>query len=913
MQIPSEHYTLLFPRGYEEEAHRAAAILEVYRELVAADLGAGTGRYTVVLNTGRAEANGYVTLAPRYSEWYAYAPPRGFAGPVDWYTLLALHEGRHMAQFDYLDRGFNRFAGTLGGELGLLLFSSLSVPGWFWEGDAILAETLFSAGGRGRSADFHRRLRTIAAAEEPLSYQQAYLGSYRRRPLGPYHLGFPLVAYGRLAYGQQLWPRVLDATAGFSFLPLRFSSVLKGETGRAPPELYRTTLEYLAARWGSPPKVTPPGRIMAAPERPWRDYTHLHPAASPGGSTLALVHGRHTPVSLVRIDSDGKERPLRRLPPGTRHLDSAGGLVVWSEAFPHPIWSSRSSRDIVLYDLKEETRRRLTSGGAYFSPVLSPNGRRVAAAAMEPGGSSYIAVFDADSGTLLKKLRPPAHGSGLLAEPAWSHDGSRIAAVRRGSGRYSLLEFRLSGGTPRTVLPPQRALISAPVYTADRIVYVSDRAGREELYEVHPDSRERARLFPSAFGAGTPAWDPENDLLYYSDYTPHGYRAAAVSLTALSPRPLDEIPEDPIDYADLLSPASDSAGSKGPGELASAVTSLLESGELPAAKPYSPAAHALNVHSWGILPASDGRFEAFLLSRDVLRSLQLRTYLGFTADTLTIDSGFQGTLTGMFPLVHFGLSGDIEQLGDPALREYGLSGLAGLEFPFDFSGGLWRRELDLSSTLFLRASAREAAGEGLQGRQAPLRHRLSYYHASRAVTPLDFAPPWSLYLDASYIHSLELFTRLDSRLAGTAELTFPGLFSHQRLITRVSAEQVTGSNITLGFTPFRPRGYPYNWREAAPVNLLAAAEYSLPLFSPDWAAGELYYLKRVRGSLFYDHGLGLTAGAPEHYQSVGAELLLEQHLFSLPASVEFGIRGAYRFRDGVFRLEETLLGFGIEF
>jgi hypothetical protein len=914
MEVEGAEYRLLFPRGYAPQARRVARLLSTLRPSVAADLGAEVQPFTLILNTGRVEANGYVTLAPKYSEWYAYAAPRGLGGPGDWYTLLSLHEGRHMAQFAYLDRGFNRIAGYMGGQALRSGFAFFSVPLWFWEGDAITAETIFSYGGRGRSPEFHRQLRAILLEGDPVGYRQAYLGSYRRRFPDHYHLGFPLVAYGRITHGRELWPAVLADTAALSFWPLRFSAALEEHSGAGTPEFYRRSMEYLRGRWQrldpGPAAAQLPGRVLAAPKGPWRDYMLPHPLGD-DGAVVALIRGRDTAAELRRIGADGREEPLVQLRPNSLHFDLSGSRAIWSESFPHPLFASRASSDLVLYDLTARRRRRLTRGGNFFTPVFSPSGERVAAVAMEPGGSSRIVVLDAVSGTREAELSPESDS--VLRDPAWSPDGEHIAAVQQKEEGYVLLEFDLSDGSLRRLLPPAGAgshygaSIRSPIYAGEHIIYSSDYAGREELYRLSREGGEPQRLLPARYGAGWPAWDPQRALLYFSDYSLHGYRAAAVRLSQLAPLPLADIIPRRISYAELLEPGGGTA--PGPAELQQAVE---EAPEPPPARPYTRAAHLLNIHSWGILPAAGGRAEAFLLSRDVLRSLQLRSFLGYTHASRKLDTGLQALYSGFYPLLRFGLSGASAPVTTPQSMEYGLAGLVGLEFPFDLSSGIWRRELQFGSTLYMSGSTTVNSGPGMHPAEAPLRHSLSLTHASRAVTPLDFAPPWRQALQLSYIHNSGLFGPAAARLAGTLELTLPGPLPHHRLSGRLSGERLAGNEPGIGFRPFRPRGYPYSWREAAPVNLLAAAEYSAPLLYPDFAMGGLWYLKRLRGTLFYDHGLGLAGSTLRHYRSVGAELLFEQHFFDLPASIEFGLRGAYRLEDATFRLEETLIGFGIE-
>ena len=82
-------------------------------------------------------------------------------GSTEWYELLVIHEGRHMFQFGQADRRINRLFRLLGGERIQSLAGFLMIPGWFWEGDAVVNETLLSESGRGRQPYFNREIRAL--------------------------------------------------------------------------------------------------------------------------------------------------------------------------------------------------------------------------------------------------------------------------------------------------------------------------------------------------------------------------------------------------------------------------------------------------------------------------------------------------------------------------------------------------------------------------------------------------------------------------------------------------------------------------------------------------------------------------------------------------------------------------------
>ena len=81
-----------------------------------------------------------------------------------------------------------------------------------------------------------------------------------------------------------------------------------------------------------------------------------------------------------------------------------------------------------------------------------------------------------------------------------------------------------------------------------------------------------------------------------------------------------------------------------------------------------------------------------------------------------------------------------------------------------------------------------------------------------------------------------------------------------------------------------------------------SADYTMPLFYPDFAAGSLFYLKRIRSSLFYDSSTGwktfnyetrkITYGR-SGYSSFGTELLADFYLLRIPFEMTGGISAGY--------------------
>jgi len=66
-------------------------------------------------------------------------------GSMDWLDILAVHEYRHVQQLSNTFNGLTKIGYFLAGEETWAGLSFLSIPEWYFEGDAVMAETAMSA------------------------------------------------------------------------------------------------------------------------------------------------------------------------------------------------------------------------------------------------------------------------------------------------------------------------------------------------------------------------------------------------------------------------------------------------------------------------------------------------------------------------------------------------------------------------------------------------------------------------------------------------------------------------------------------------------------------------------------------------------------------------------------------------
>ncbi|MCK4717005.1 MAG: PD40 domain-containing protein, partial [Candidatus Marinimicrobia bacterium] len=428
-KIQAEHFDVIVPEELTEEGQRVANTMEYLRDPLQKSLNVRMRKWQVLLSNRSAVSNGYVSLLPRRSEWFATPPQSDFSGTAEWYHLLAIHEGRHMAQFDKLNQGFTRFAGIFFGELGQGAFSFLSTPLWFMEGDAVAIETALSNSGRGRIPQFDMGIRTLLLSDQQYSYYKAYLGSYKDYYPNFYHLGYHLVTHGRRQYGVNVWNDIINRSAKHSYWPFTFSRSMKKITGRNAKGIYKDTMTELDSLWRQQIEeleFTMVKKLNTRKKRVWTNYKF--PQILSDGSIIALLTGMADPHILIQIDLDGSEKRLIQIVP-TDRISVNGGKITWCVNNTDRRWWAQSFSDVAVYDIKTKNKREITKEGKYFSPALSPDGQQIAAVKFTQERKCSLVILDSKTGEEL--IQFPNPDNFFIKTPFWSEDGKHLVYIRQ--------------------------------------------------------------------------------------------------------------------------------------------------------------------------------------------------------------------------------------------------------------------------------------------------------------------------------------------------------------------------------------------------------------------------------------------------------------------------------------------------
>ncbi|HET8830232.1 MAG TPA: hypothetical protein VFM79_12880 [Pelobium sp.] len=493
-----------------------AAIVQVSKTL-----GRQPKPISIILQNQGVVSNGFVTMAPRHSQFYTM-PGQEFDAQ-DWLNSLAVHELRHVVQFDKIGPNLNA---PLFEELKLALFG-INLPPWFFEGDAVGIETVLTEAGRGRQPIFEMVLRTNELSGENYSYSKNYLGSYKNFTPGYYPLGYFMTTKIRRDNGPLILDRILERIKNFPIRPYNFSSSLKKFTGTNTKNLYRNTMIEMDSLWKNQSgKLTFENYELLNDVNPKNPSNYLLPYFTEESQIICLKTSLSEPTKIITIDKDKTEKTVLKIGSQTEpNLSYSNGLITWDEYRSDSRYEQRNYSVICTYNLATKTFKQLSHKTRLFSPSLSPDAKKIIAVSVSLNNIFSLVELDATSGEVLRSYPNPKNHT--LQTPSYNADGTEVIVTAVSANGKTLLHYH--NNTLNELLSPQREMIARPTFYGKQIVYKAHYNGIENIYLLDPKSKAISQLTKVPFGANYPSLT--NGKLYFSTYTSNGYNLASVDLS----------------------------------------------------------------------------------------------------------------------------------------------------------------------------------------------------------------------------------------------------------------------------------------------------------------------------------------------------------------------------------------------
>jgi Tol biopolymer transport system component len=536
--VSTDRVTVVYHQGLEAMAREAAALATALLQAHEARYQKTIGRLHLVLSDTEDDPNGFSTPLPYPLVYVRAAAPDGsdeFGNHDGWLRLVLAHELAHSVHLDEA-RGIVGFGRKVFGRAPYL-FPNLLTPTWMIEGLATYEETEHTPFGRGRNPDTGMVLR-MAALEERFPKEDQVVYGLDAWPAGlaPYLFGEAFLRFLSERSGEKTLPGLArqHSRQVIPFLDELTAHKVTGATFHEQWQLWREDVKRKAERELETRRARglTPSRALTT-----RGVRQVGPRFAPDGAWIAYTSRsltRFPTIRLVRPDGSEDHEVAERNGGGTLSWTPDGKTLVYAEAERYKIFSTHY--DLRAVDLATRRVRKITHGRRAYDPDVSPDGQRVVFA-RKMGDRSELFTIGLD-GRGLASLT--ASGAGTeWSSPRWRPQGDRIAAARLLPGGWLDVVLVDPSSGAVTQLTSDRAKDVEPTWTPDgaAVVFRSDRDGVSNLHAWRLADGALLRLTNVAGGAFTPSVGPPGDIVAFADYSSRGYdiRVADLDLGAAPP------------------------------------------------------------------------------------------------------------------------------------------------------------------------------------------------------------------------------------------------------------------------------------------------------------------------------------------------------------------------------------------
>ena len=885
-QINTPLTRIIFPMGLDSTAERITNIITSINEPTLNTIGRKFKKINLVLQNQTTVSNAYVGLGPFRSEFFITPLQNSFElGSLPWPDQLAIHEYRHVQQYNNFNVGLSKLLHDIFGDEGQALANNAAIPNWFFEGDAVFNETNVSRQGRGSLPFFYNPYRSLWKEGKHYSWMKLRNGSYKDFVPDHYALGFLLVAYGREKYGDTFWGKVTHDAASFKGLFYSFQRAIKKYSGRDYITFRKEALNFFQTQFPVINQKKNPDKRQPYVDEEFPVFA--------GKDTVIYMKSGYEQIPRFMIRTSNTEQKIRvRDYSLDRQFSYRNGKIVYAAHTPDNRWGYRDYSDLRIINVATGTQQTLTRHTKYFSPDISEDGRTVIAADVATNTKSTLHLLDAFTGRLIKVIPNPEKL--FYTYPKFYGDKKIISAVRNPSGKMSLAVIDVNSGDANYLTPFSFNVIGFPYLLNDTVYFSYSYHKNDELFACTFSDKKLWRITGMAeenVGKYQPSVNRES--IVWSTFTAEGYR-------------LKEAPRNEVGFVEINAEYFDKDTSGfGITTLQKTNANLLYgvANDSFLVTKYAKGFHLFNFHS--IQPnADDPEYTVSLLGENILNTFQSK--LAFTYDRVEQSKkvGFSVLYGELFPFLSAGINYTIDRRalyhGNP-LNFNVLEPFAGFNIPLNLSKGRSFTFLNFGSQYTYNQSNFKGAYKDTLGKisYGYISNFLSFTHQVQKSLQQIF-PRFAQTIGISYKNAISHYNGF--QFVASGNLYLPGLLNTHSIVLNgayLRKDSIGQVNFSSGF-PFS-RGY-------SSINLYKmykwGVDYHLPLFYPDAGFANILYLLQVRASLFYDdtraedfysNGNKFTAS----FRSAGAQINFDTKWWN-EANASIGIRYSHLIDDNLF-------------
>lgn len=891
---------LIYSDELSPESDYILNLVEHYSHVVGLTYGIVEPRqFPLIMRPEVADPNGFVTLAPRRSEWFANATFLPFVGSSEWYQTLAIHEYRHVIQYDHFNQGPVKYLDYFLGDTGRFLAMFLGLQSWYFEGDAVWAETKYTDAGRGRSPRFLARLKALVLSNYIPSYDEFLSGSYNNRYPNQYVWGYVLVSRATQKFGEDFWQKVTAHVAGFPH-PWRLVNSFKEISGQSFKEFYFETMQDLRDQWKDDLAEQTIGE--------YREETY---PTRLNGQLYYLKYGLDHYYQLTRRDDAG-DTLIADIPfmSEVTMLGLGGNLAVYPQFLPDKRYGYKGSSDLVTVDLTTGKKTQITDGERFYNPRLNVDGSKILAVEFTPEQHWQLVELSAAG----ERLRAVKLSDKKIVEATYLDENRAWAQILDPTGARTLVVLNLATHETQELLPGTRNLIYNLSGSRTHLTFEAQYKGKNEIFRLS-DTGALQKCTSSRIGAFAPSSD--GTTLFYSAMDVNGSKLAQVPLAQCASIPSDELIA--YNYLSADSP-SDNYNQFAPVEFKNH-RELFEASANAEPHSYGHLDQRLfTPHSWSFIGGRGLQLAAS--TANYLSTIALDASLGRDAEETGQFYSFGVSYHKYYPL--FRLSATpmqrftTEYSSEDTLDWYEYEAGLSMTLPYLKKVDLYNIAANLTlGAATLQTDEYQFNGRGVDARAQHFQKASVQFDLTLTKDPVfrSILAPYEFHyqVEASRAENASNETLSSYRVYQAVNLQFPGFFKHNAVKLNLTDEQQRESSGAYRFLPLASnplgyvfsRGYAYKF---APHYRRASANYVFPVAYPDFNVDTLWFLKRIYANAFFDTTTVDSLVHTPTLNSTGLELNFESRLLRI-IPVTVGIRGVQTLQNNE-TVYEAFFGLG---
>ncbi len=890
-QIKTKKFHIVFPNYYEEKAQELARILDTLLPNVANSLQTKAPLVPVLLHPSSAKSNGLSVWAPKRMEFWATPSVDTYSYPYLW--QLAIHEYRHSSQMEAMNVGITESVGKIFGEHILAALSSVWIPNWFFEGDAVTAETALAPTGRGQTPEYNMKFKAMIEANKYYKSDKVLLGSMKDFVLDSYNLGYFMTSYARMQYGSDIWGDCLK-NIGKNWWKL----ISWGNTGRKNidlnfDKLYAETLSFMQTEWKKQDSSFSEPKYEREILTNKNDYycNYKNPIQIDDTTIFALKSSNYETQHLVKITPYQEEILLYVPYLLNSYFACRDSCILYSQYSPDFRWKHESSADVIEYDLNKDKYRRITSNTILFNPIYYPFDSVLAAIKTDSTGKQSLTVITSNSRFFKnrhfnEKIRSSylaniyLEGSYAFSYPAWEEETGDIFLISTDTKGKHIVRYSTKEEKFTDVTSPSFDNITKLKLFNKRLFFIKDVNNRNQLLSLDIDNPKDVKIHSNE-RYGIDSYDIYDSTIILSTYTAEGYKLVRIAYNEEKYNLEETSPLFTLTLNNRMQ------------ENFLLTDDIINHDTVFKVSKYKKYTHMFNFHSWAPLfvdiEAEELGWGVSFMSQNLLSTSVLTAGFNYhfnDKNKLFIHHRYSGFYAILDLILSYRPRDISHRLDSNSVRYVNFDEINvqyDMSLPFSWVNrnfynnitfgfhylltDIFNNEDALSITLF------NSVGYSMS---------ISNYSVQ---ADNDIYPRWGHILKGKYIKTLTSDNAYI--LAASTQVFFPGLMQNHSFSIIGSLQFNTPDiyyfpneiNFVRGVYSIYPKKY---------YGLLAL--YSLPLWYPDGGVKKFVYVKRISLTPFYNIGMY----DKKFFRSFGTDISFRTHIFRITVPLELGARIGYQ-------------------